>query len=50
MCSEDELVRELREDLRDNGTIISKGTLDCLRNIVKPAKEDALKAKLRIDA
>ena len=40
MCSEDELIRELREDLRDNGTIISKGTLDCLRNIVKPDLEN----------
>jgi hypothetical protein len=48
VCSEDELVRELVEDLEDNGInkityllylIISIGKLDCLRESVGPKDE-----------
>ncbi len=39
VCSEDELIRELREDLEDNGKIKIKGQLDCLRHNVDTSGE-----------
>jgi hypothetical protein len=46
VCSEDELIKELQEDLDDNGQ------LDCLRRSRSPleAEEDALQREMRIAA
>lgn len=44
VCSEDELVRELLEDLADNGR------LDCLRHSVAPQRESEEQKRLRIAA
>ena len=50
VCSEDELVWELRDDLRDNGFKYNKGKLDCLRSIAAPLKETSENRDMRLRA
>ena len=32
VCTEDELINEIREDIADNGNCLRLGKLDCLRH------------------
>jgi len=54
VCSQDELIKELYEDLIDNGINfkLSKGKLDCLRKSVSPNEVDETdeQRKRRIEA